>query len=49
MTREKFFLTYWMSDWSWSHTENGKVIINDDAPDEAKESFKAWKAQKDVD
>ncbi len=43
---------YWATNPDWYTRENGKdffdgVHIKDDAPEEAKESFREWKKQKD--
>ena len=36
---------YWTSDSSWYHWESGKMILNDDAPPEAVESYNNYKRQ----
>lgn len=34
--------SYWMKNKDWSHREDGQLVINDDAPEEAKESYKKY-------
>ena len=36
---------YWMSNKNWYHFEGLKPVINDDAPEEAKESYKHYLEQ----
>lgn len=37
---------YWKSNKAWYHlTENGDFVVNDDAPEEAKQSYQNYKRQ----
>lgn len=37
--------SYWSSNKDWWHWDNGIRVMNDDAPEEAKESFRRYKQQ----
>ena len=34
--------TYWMAKEEWYHIENGKKVINSDAPEEAQADYKEY-------
>lgn len=36
---------YWQSNQEWYHWEKMQPVLNDDAPDEAKESYKHYQEQ----
>ena len=33
---------YWMRNDEWIHYENGRLVLNDDAPEEAKERYRTY-------
>ncbi len=34
--------SYWMNKKEWSHFEDGRLVVNDDAPEEAKKSYRKY-------
>lgn len=39
---------YWMRNENWIHYVNGRVVLNDDAPEEAKKSYRTYLNQLDA-